>query len=426
MRSALPKMKYVFYILALNSILVPLALRYWTCYVQVDSPIKMEYIGESVKIHLENERKLATRSTCTPKKNIVFLKTHKTGSSTITNILNRYGEENDLTFVLPRVGENRLDWPWFFQADSFYPLNGTTPNILCNHARFNKRVMEEIMPNNTVYVTILRNPIDQFESTFNYMTLDKILGMTNTTNPLENFFKDPDGVLVNYVLTQDLRINSDRLKLIRNGMFYDLGLESKDFENDFKVREAIDLVDQQFHLVMITEYFEESVVLLRRLLCWDLDDMVYFTLNARAKSWYHNMSKSLQRKVKRWSRADTLLYDHFNRTFWKLLRKLEPDFWEEVKMLRAKNNAMREICLSQGDYRHTDLFQTAELRRYKLRKNIPFVAKQMCKRMTWDEIKYLRHLRETFIEKVNVRNKASKDKDIVSKSFDWIRARFYS
>ena len=61
MRSALPKMKYVFYILALNSILVPLALRYWTCYVQVDSPIKMEYIGESVKIHLENERKLATR-----------------------------------------------------------------------------------------------------------------------------------------------------------------------------------------------------------------------------------------------------------------------------------------------------------------------------------------------------------------------------
>ena len=282
------------------------------------------------------------------------------------------------------------------------------------------------MPNNTVYVTILRNPIDQFESTFNYMTLDKILGMTNTTNPLENFFKDPDGVLVNYVLTQDLRINSDRLKLIRNGMFYDLGLESKDFENDFKVREAIDLVDQQFQLVMITEYFEESVVLLRRLLCWDLDDMVYFTLNARAKSWYHNMSKSLQRKVKRWSRADTLLYDHFNRTFWKLLRKLEPDFWEEVKMLRAKNNAMREICLSQGDYRHTDLFQTAELRRYKLRKNIPFVAKQMCKRMTWDEIKYLRHLRETFIEKVNVRNKASKDKDIVSKSFDWIRARFYS
>ena len=132
------------------------------------------------------------------------------------------------------------------------------------------------MPNNTVYVTILRNPIDQFESTFNYMTLDKILGMTNTTNPLENFFKDPDGVLVNYVLTQDLRINSDRLKLIRNGMFYDLGLESKDFENDFKVREAIDLVDQQFHLVMITEYFEESVVLLRRLLCWDLDDMCEF------------------------------------------------------------------------------------------------------------------------------------------------------
>ena len=156
---------------------------------------------------------------CSRKKNVLFLKTHKTGGSTITNILNRYGESHELTFVLPRIGENRLDWPWFFQKDSFYTLNGSDANILCNHARYHQTNMRAVMPNDTIFVTILRHPVAQFESSFSYMTLDKILGMKNSTNPIEEFFKDPDGVLVNYVLTQDLRINSDRLKLIRNGMF---------------------------------------------------------------------------------------------------------------------------------------------------------------------------------------------------------------
>jgi len=41
-------------------------------------------------------------STCTPKSNIFFLKTHKTGSSTVQNLLLRYGDKNNLTFALPR------------------------------------------------------------------------------------------------------------------------------------------------------------------------------------------------------------------------------------------------------------------------------------------------------------------------------------
>ena len=41
-------------------------------------------------------------SFCKPINNIVFLKTHKTGSSSIQNILMRFGDSNDLTFALPK------------------------------------------------------------------------------------------------------------------------------------------------------------------------------------------------------------------------------------------------------------------------------------------------------------------------------------
>lgn len=360
---------------------------------------------------------------CSRKKNVLFLKTHKTGGSTVTNILNRNGESHDLTFVLPRMGENRLDWPWFFQKDSFHPLNGSEPNILSNHARYHQANMRDVMPNDTIYVTILRNPVDQFESSFSYMTLDKILGMKNSTNPIEEFFKDPDGVLVNYVLTQDLRINSDRLKLIRNGMFYDLGLESKDFENETKIKTMISNLENQFHLVMLTEYFEESIVLLKRLLCWDLDDVLYFSLKQRTVAWKKNISMPLKKKIEKWSAADVQLYHHFNRTFWAIIRNLGQDFQDEIEELRGKNAEMTKLCLREESFQSSELMQTAETKHFKVRYDIPHAARRLCSRMTWDEIKYLKHLREIQIQRVARKYKEQID-DSVLGSFSWLAKIF--
>ena len=322
------------------------------------------------------------------------------------------------------MGENRLGWPWFFQANSFLDLNGTEPNILDNHARYHYENMRSVMPNDTIFVTILRDPVKQFESSFSYMTLDKILGMKNSTNPIDEFFKDPDGVLVNYVLTQDLRINSDRLKLIRNGMFYDLGLESKDFENATKVEAMIKQLESQFHLVMLTEYFEQSMVLLKRLLCWDLDDVVYFTLKQRAVSWKRNISEPLREKIQKWSSADVALYAHFNKTFWTILNNLGPDFHEEVESLKRRNREMMELCIRKENHHSAELLQTAETRQFKVRYDIPHAARQLCSRMTWDEIKYLKHLREIEIGRISRRYKKHNEDDSIITSLSWLAKMF--
>ena len=295
--------------------------------------------------------------------------------------------------MLPKIGQNRLAWPWSFQMDSFHPINGSVPNILANHARYNSKIMHSLMPNDTLFVTILRDPVTQFESTFSYMTLDKILGMDNSSDPLERFFVDPQSVLVNYVLTQDLRINSDRLKLIRNGMFYDLGLESKDFDNKHRIREAISQLDGAFDLVMMKEHFDESLILLKRLACWDIDDLVYFNQNERHTNFRRKIPTALQSKIRRWSYADVQLYNHFNKTFWKVLKGMGPDFREEVKLLQYKNTIMRDICLRKGNYTKT-ISDAADVKLLKLRKDIPFIARTMCDRMTRDEVSYLKELRE--------------------------------
>lgn len=76
---------------------------------------------------------------CKPKRDIVFLKVHKSASSTVMNILFRFGETHNLTFAFPIGGGNQLFYPRHFLANfvqGFSPWSPQRFNILCHHMRF--------------------------------------------------------------------------------------------------------------------------------------------------------------------------------------------------------------------------------------------------------------------------------------------------
>ena len=73
---------------------------------------------------------------CDAKINIVLLKTHKTGSSTVQNILYRFGDARGLSFVLPSV-DVYMGNPAYFSSRFIVQTPGGY-NILANHARFHK------------------------------------------------------------------------------------------------------------------------------------------------------------------------------------------------------------------------------------------------------------------------------------------------
>lgn len=80
-------------------------------------------------------------TTCQPKSHIFFLKTHKTASSTILNILYRYGESRNLTFALPLNKHSQLFYPHFFASHFVEGVSSRSVkefNIMCNHMRFRK------------------------------------------------------------------------------------------------------------------------------------------------------------------------------------------------------------------------------------------------------------------------------------------------
>ncbi|KAH9502255.1 Galactose-3-O-sulfotransferase 2 [Bulinus truncatus] len=141
------------------------------------------YVQQFYPAHSDNIRAfidhtpiyMPSTNQCRPVTNIAFIKTHKTGSSTMTNILMRFGLANNLNFALPNAklfskGFNHLSQAGEVVNRGFvYPLpEGQEYNILMHHSVYNQTFLRELMPKNTVYITILREPFSQMMSSYEY------------------------------------------------------------------------------------------------------------------------------------------------------------------------------------------------------------------------------------------------------------------
>ncbi|XP_077989260.1 galactosylceramide sulfotransferase-like [Glandiceps talaboti] len=274
------------------------------------------------------------RSTCPKSKNVVFLKTHKTGSETMAQIFLRYGDINNLSIVLPS-GNWSLGWPWQLQQKDYLPPSKTTFNLLCLHTVYNKTKMSKLMPVDTKFVTILRDPWQQFKSSFNYFHWIRLIDNSRsyTIDPLKMFLKSPDNF---YKWEKEKRV-----PYIRNFMAFDLGFPPSQYDNVSAIIEFINGIQQDFELVMIMEYFDESLLLLKRILCWDLIDILFIPLNVRKQLVSTNdNTKDL---YTHFGQADIALYDHFKK---QLLIRItqEPDFNEELKYFRHINSQFKYFC----------------------------------------------------------------------------------
>ena len=65
---------------------------------------------------------------------------------------------------------------------------------------------------------------------------------------------------------------------MKNQQLWDLGLHTEDMENQEKVEAKIKELDSQFDFVILAEFFDEGLVILAKLLCWDLEDVRIFQI----------------------------------------------------------------------------------------------------------------------------------------------------
>ena len=93
----------------------------------------------------------------------------------------------------------------------------------------------------------------------------------------------------------------------RNQMLWDFGLDEIHFENSTVIRSKIEEIESTFELVLLTEQFDESMVLLKDLLCWDYRDMTSLKLNAQKASSKSKISKEARDNLKKWMWGDYMV-----------------------------------------------------------------------------------------------------------------------
>ena len=131
-------------------------------------------------------------------------------------------------------------------------------------------------------------------------------------------------------------------------MSFDLGLDVQNFDKLEIVKDFIRTIDLQFDLVMIVERMEESLVLLQRILCWTVDDMILFRHNARNANALHNISVGMEQKIRHFNIADEHLYKYFST---KLTRRIaefgETEMRKQVMSLRHATNTTYRKCVEK-------------------------------------------------------------------------------
>ena len=300
----------------------------------------------------------------TPIKNFVYIKTHKCASDTLSAVFRRYGYERRLSFVLPVEGSDQLGWPQPLDEGMFRPSKTGGYNILCEHTILTLPLMTDIMPNDTMFVTSLREPMERLKSAFSYFNLPKVVAITGPdtfTEYLRNLDKYDDVYKSKGNKPRRAYCIPDGLSMTKNSMAFDLGFPTgfpggtiDQTKNVTFIDEWVEMLDKKVDIALIVEYFQESTVLMRRTFGWNIKDILYMRRNTTpVRHALGPVDPQLVRKYKAWSRVDYKLHDHFNRTLWRKIADEGDDFWNELEYFKRALNETNTFCQRTGYDRTT-------------------------------------------------------------------------
>lgn len=178
-----------------------------------------------------------------------------------------------------------------------------------------------------------------------------------------------------------------------------MGLNNQKWNSSWP--EDLAQLEEAFHLVMIAEHFDESLILLGSLLGLDHEDLAYLQLNARASSSKTELTENIQAKLRSWNVLDTLLYDFFVQVFWEKAAQFGMERLKaETARLRESTESIRQKCVSRAAVPPGELedllrpwqTETVTVVGYEVKGNLSLQDQGFCVRMMLPELQYHSHL----------------------------------
>ncbi|XP_076819616.1 galactosylceramide sulfotransferase-like [Clavelina lepadiformis] len=262
----------------------------------------------------QNEPSTTQAVTCEKWRHVVYIKTHKTGSTTAQKAISRFGDKGFKKMPRPRCTPFGGGYPGRFNFD-FTPSGKF--DVIDGHFRYDPVEFQRHMPEDTKYVTIIREPWSHFQSSFNFYKPQGKNGPQCHDSPINYVTKGRDVDVRTFVTMAEKELGPHVAWHFRfkNYQGHDLGLDPM-MQDDVIIDREIRKLDDSLDLVMIMEYMDESFILLKKEFCMDWKDI---NLSGRNGRRYEKtaLDANQQEAFDRLEKVDIALYKHFNATFWK-------------------------------------------------------------------------------------------------------------
>ncbi|XP_042858970.1 galactosylceramide sulfotransferase-like [Penaeus japonicus] len=280
----------------------------------------------------------ANASACTPRSRVFFLKTHKCGSSTLQHMFLRYGKKHKLSFALPGA-YNYLGSPRPF-SPGLIPQQLRTRDgrydMFLVHTRFHQGNAEQVMREGAAWVTMLREPASHFQSLWNFFGLQKHLKLDLRT-----------------LLSLPYPEANSRRRLKKFGLnmqAFDFGFDPTQVPSKEELRAELDRLNRRFDLVMVLERFDESLVLLKHLMCWTTRDVAYLKINALGDRAKYNFTSEDKAGTLALSTLDLALYDYFSKIFDAKVKHFgKTKMKQELEQLQEANDLLQRQCSGRAE-----------------------------------------------------------------------------
>ncbi|XP_051799605.1 galactose-3-O-sulfotransferase 4 isoform X2 [Acanthochromis polyacanthus] len=282
--------------------------------------------------------------------------------------------------------------------------------------------VEKVMPADTFYFSIIRDPVTLAESSFAYYK--EVAPAFRKAKGLGDFADDPRKYY-------DPRLRNNHYA--RNLLWFDFGMDHNANFSMALAQRGEAMIRRTFKLILVSEYFDQSMILLRHALCWPLDAVVSFSLNARQQkpistggmsgNWVGkaaaaaaigvragrsqpktppnlSLTEDQREKLRQWNALDWYLYKVFNRTFWEEIDRFgRAQMEQEMTLLRTRREDLARVCLRDGGKpveaqrirdKNIRPYQSGlvKILGYELQPGLDNITMMACLRMIRPEIQY--------------------------------------
>ncbi|XP_041456978.1 galactosylceramide sulfotransferase-like [Lytechinus variegatus] len=219
------------------------------------------------------------------------------------------------------------------------------------HARFYRDIFDKYMANGTHYVTSVRDPADQWESAFHQFNFRRVISkavngheqMVIINSSLKVPFNKGNSTLdaINEFLRKPKVYHNDLKQLGEvvwhfghNSQMFDLStdLTMDQIQNETLVNITINKLIHELDAFIVAEYFDESLLVMKKTFCLTFTDILYVSQNKRELK--NKLPETTRTKIRDWNRADTLLYSRVNESLWKKIHSYGPDFQKDLKYFK--------------------------------------------------------------------------------------------